>query len=65
MGGPFCSGCLENRRIEVSVRTQWTYYFAENHDSHAYMDCKLSNNIQWHAKNIIRLQEELERGEEP
>ena len=51
-------------RIEVSVKTQWAYYFAESHGAHAYMDCKLSNNIQWHAQNIIQLEKELERSDE-
>jgi abortive infection bacteriophage resistance protein len=51
-------------RIEVSVKTQWAYYFSESHGSHAYMDCKLSNNIQWHTQNIILLEKELKRSDE-
>jgi abortive infection bacteriophage resistance protein len=51
-------------RIEVSVKTQWAYYFSASHGAHAYMDCKLSNNIQWHAQNIILLEKELKRSDE-
>lgn len=51
-------------RIEVSVRTQWAYYFAESHGPLAHLDCRLSNNVHWHAQNIFKLQKEVERSGE-
>lgn len=51
-------------RIEVSIKAQWAYFFSESYGAHSYLDCKFSNNIQWHAKNIILLEKELTRSDE-
>lgn len=52
-------------RIEVSVRTQWAYCFSKQHGPHGYLDCNLSNNIHWHAKNLLLLEKERKRSDEP
>ncbi|HAT1844334.1 TPA: Abi family protein [Legionella pneumophila] len=51
-------------RIEISIRTQWAYYFSQYHGPHAFMDCNLSNNSFWHAQNLITLEKELKRSDE-
>lgn len=51
-------------RIEVSVRTQWAYYFSQKYGPHAYLNCHLSNNLQWHAQNLLSLEKERERSDE-
>ncbi|STX29793.1 AbiD phage protein-like [Legionella beliardensis] len=51
-------------RIEVSVRTQWAYHFAEDYGPEAYFNCELSKNRYWHAQNLIILKKDIERSDE-
>lgn len=51
-------------RIEVSIRTHWAYYFSKEYGPHAYLDCHLSNNVQWHAQNLLLLEKERQRSDE-
>jgi len=50
-------------RIEISIRTQWAYYFAELSGPHAHLDPHLSKNNEWHVKNIAQSQKELARSD--
>ncbi len=52
-------------RIEVSVRTQWAYCFSKQYGPHGYLDCSLSSNVHWHAQNLLLLEKERKRSDEP
>ena len=49
---------------EVSVKTHWAYCFSKSHGPHAYLDCSLSNNVHWHAQNLVFLEKERNRSDE-
>ncbi|WP_232309010.1 Abi family protein [Picosynechococcus sp. PCC 73109] len=50
-------------RIEVSVRSQWAYYLAHRHGSHAHLDQNLFNRRFW-QRNLNDLTKEVNRSEE-
>ncbi|ARG96765.1 Abi family protein [Legionella micdadei] len=51
-------------RIEISIRTQWAYFFAEVGGAHAHLVEGLNKNVQWHSQNIVQLQKEVARSDE-
>lgn len=51
-------------RIEVSVRSQWAYYLAHNHGSHAHLDPTFSYKLSFWQSNIDKLSNEVQRSEE-
>lgn len=51
-------------RIEVSVRTQWAYYFAHATNAHGYLNPTHSSSARIYARNLATLERELERSSE-
>lgn len=51
-------------RVEISVRTRLAYVLAHATGAHAHEDPACFRNVDWHAKNLNKLYEELERSDE-
>ena len=51
-------------RIEVHVRSRWTYYMSHAHGSHAHLDHKLYEGGLNHAEQLVRLARSVEKSEE-
>ena len=51
-------------RIEISLRTQWVYWMAEDYGPHGYLDHQLSQNPRWFQKNLDDLKSEISRSKE-
>jgi len=51
-------------RIEISVRTSWTYHIGHNHGSHAHLDKKLAFNKKRFGENIGTMEKEVKRADE-
>lgn len=50
--------------IEISLRTQFAYQFAQRHGSFAYADVAYSKNRRYFQKNLDQLQQEISRSNE-
>lgn len=51
-------------KIEVSMRTQIIYNWAQNHGSHWHCDASLYRNSAQFARDFVRLQTEVDRSQE-
>jgi abortive infection bacteriophage resistance protein len=51
-------------RIEVSVRTAWTYEFSMNYGSHAHLDSSLFENHKYYLDHVSSLIKEVNRSQE-
>lgn len=51
-------------RIEIAIRTSWTYHFAHAHGPHAFMDAANFNSGWDHARQIVLLSNRIEKSAE-
>jgi abortive infection bacteriophage resistance protein len=51
-------------RIEISMRTQWTYYMAHNHGSHSHLDENLAFDAWRYKQNLDGMAKEVARADE-
>ncbi|MGB1266223.1 MAG: Abi family protein [Nereida ignava] len=51
-------------RIEVHVRSRWTYHMAHKHGAHAHLDHQLFTGGLQHAEQLVRLARSVEKSEE-
>lgn len=51
-------------RIEIAIRTSWTYHFAHAHGPHAFMDAAYFNSGWDHARQIVLLSNRIEKSAE-
>jgi abortive infection bacteriophage resistance protein len=51
-------------RIEVSFRTQFTYFMAHNHGTHSYLDANLARNKKYWEYNLKRLKDQINQSDE-
>lgn len=50
-------------RFEVSMRSQWAYYFSEKHGPHAHLDPSLAKFLSKFEENKVHLLKEISRAE--
>lgn len=51
-------------RIEIHVRSRWTYHMSHAHGSHAHLDHNLFAGALNHAEQLVRLARAVEKSEE-
>ena len=51
-------------RIEISMRTQWTYHMANNHGAHSHLSKELADNEKRYLKNLESMKKEVDRANE-
>jgi abortive infection bacteriophage resistance protein len=51
-------------RIEISMRTQWTYHMAHNHGVHSHLNKNLAVNEKRYQQNFKSMKKEVERADE-
>ncbi len=51
-------------RVEVSLRTQWSYHLAHEHGAHAYLDAGIARKSHWWRNNLDSLHDEIKRTDE-
>ncbi|MFU1479686.1 Abi family protein [Roseovarius sp. C7] len=51
-------------RVEVHVRSRWTYHMAHAHGAHAHLDHRLFSGFLNHAEQLVRLARAVEKSEE-
>jgi abortive infection bacteriophage resistance protein len=51
-------------RIEIHLRSRWTYYMVHEHGPHAHLDSKLFANVFKHAEQFCKLARSVERSQE-
>lgn len=51
-------------RIEISLRTQWTYHMSKIHGTHSYLDSTLVSKLEMHQSNITDIKKEVSRSRE-
>jgi abortive infection bacteriophage resistance protein len=51
-------------RIEVHVRSRWTYHMAHAHGTHPHLDHRLFTGGLQHAEQLVRLARSVEKSEE-
>jgi len=51
-------------RVEVHVRSRWTYHMSHAHGAHAHLDHRLFSGGLNHAEQLVRLARSVEKSEE-
>lgn len=51
-------------RVEVHVRSRWTYHMAHAHGAHAHLDHRLFSGFLNHAEQLVRLARAVDKSEE-
>lgn len=51
-------------RVEVSIRSAWTYHLAHHSGPHAHLDAQLAFNLKNWQKNLDKLTDEISRSDE-
>lgn len=51
-------------RIEISMRTQWTYHMAHRHGPHSHLDHTLAVDRKWYQQNLESVAKEVKRADE-
>jgi len=51
-------------RIEIHVRSRWTYHMAHDYGAHAHLDFKLFNGGLNHAEQLVRLARSVDNSQE-
>ncbi len=51
-------------RVEVHVRSRWTYHMSHAHGAHAHLDYRLFSGALNHAEQLVRLARAVDKSEE-
>lgn len=51
-------------RIEISMRTQWTYHMAHKHGAHSHLDKNLAVDENRYQQNLASMKKEIDRADE-